>query len=310
MRRLSLAIGTLLWLGATALLLEDAWRQGHLTVSHALMPVLTAGTIGAAVNFHHSLARLRLMSAAGFLLLAALGSLATVYGTMGRQAEARDGRAAAAEAANRTLANGREALQSARRSLADAEAEVARECRSGFGRNCTGWRATADERRAEARRAEAQLSTMSAAPVDARADAAVRLAMLLGASDEAWLRALVAALDPVLLPFFLELGSILFFAAGLPAGDGDSVSEDEGDDSDGERDVGKAEESVEGPWTQERALDDLLTMLRRNVSTDQRLLARRWSRSESCVSKWMRDWEDEGAISRSRDGRSRRPTAA
>lgn len=305
LRRTSLAIGGALWLGATALLLEDAWRSGHLTVSHALMPVLTAGTIGAAVNFHHSLARLRIFSAAGFLLLAALGSLATVYGTMGRQAEARDGRAASAEAANRTLRLREQALGSARKALADAEAEVARECKTGFGRSCAGWRQTADERRAEMRRIEADLSTMSAAPIDARADAAVRLAVLLGVSDEAWLRALVAALDPVLLPAWLELGSIVFFAAGFPAGgDGaprESVSEDERDDSEDEDGVS---------MSREEALGDLRRLIAAGAVTDGRMLARRWNVSETTVSRWQASWQRQGLIGRARDGRSRRPTAA
>lgn len=63
-------------------------------------------------------------------------------------------------------------------------------------------------------------------------------------------RRLLAALDPVLLPLFLELGSILFFAAGLLA-HAESVGGRE-------RAVEKTEENVWGPW----ALEDLLTLSR------------------------------------------------
>src|SRR5262245_4226740 len=103
MRRTSLAIGALLWAGATALLLEDCFRTHAVTVQHLLMPCLTAGTVAAAVLFHHRLRDWSIAGALGFLLLAALGSVATVYSTLGRTAEARDVKALAADGANRTL---------------------------------------------------------------------------------------------------------------------------------------------------------------------------------------------------------------
>src|SRR5215831_13050035 len=71
-----------LWTGATALLLEDVIRSGRLTINGALMPVLTLGTVTAAVFSHRRLAEWRPVSAMLFLLLAILGSLATVYGTL------------------------------------------------------------------------------------------------------------------------------------------------------------------------------------------------------------------------------------
>src|SRR5262245_41668751 len=98
MSKVSLAVGAVLWAGATCLLLEDAWRLGHATASHLMMPVLTSGTVAAAVTAHHRLASLRLLSGAGFLLLALLGSSLTVYSTLGRTAEARDRGIASAEA--------------------------------------------------------------------------------------------------------------------------------------------------------------------------------------------------------------------
>jgi hypothetical protein len=292
MRSTSLAVGALLWGGATALLIEDAWRSGHVSVQHLLMPCLTAGTVVAAVQFHHQLSSRRWMSALAFLALAALGSISTVYSTLGRTAEAHDVRAASAAAANRTLALRQQSLSSAKKELALAEAEVARECRGGFGKNCAGWRATASERRSAADRIEAELASMAAAPADARADAAVRLGKLLGASDEAWLRSLLEALDPVLLPLFLEFGSIVFFAAGWPAAKPrETVSGDE--------------ETVEGPWSQDEALDDLRAMTRRGVSMDQRFLAARWGRSKATISRWMSQWHAEGRVHRVRDGKSK-----
>ena len=95
--------GTLLWTGATALLLEDAWRSGQLSVTNAMMPALTLGTVLAAVFAHRGFSSWRPISGGLFLVLALLGSLATIHGTLGRQAEIRDHKQADALAENRTL---------------------------------------------------------------------------------------------------------------------------------------------------------------------------------------------------------------
>ena len=79
-------IGFSLWTGATALLCEDAYHSGHITVQHALMPVLTASTVAAAVFAHKRLGQWKVFAAFVIALLAVLGSGLTVYGTIGRVA--------------------------------------------------------------------------------------------------------------------------------------------------------------------------------------------------------------------------------
>ena len=54
-----IAAGASLWTGATALLLEDVIRSGRLTVNGALMPMLTLGTVAAAIFSHRRLAEWR-----------------------------------------------------------------------------------------------------------------------------------------------------------------------------------------------------------------------------------------------------------
>src|SRR5688572_16858232 len=132
MHAIAFSIGTALWLGATAMLVEDAFHSGQLTVTHAMQPLLTAGTVAAAVWVH----RARWFAKPGFLTLALLGSLVTVYGTMGRQAESGDGRHAKAAATNAAYS----------RKLADlqhAKAEQARECRV-IGKRCQAWNERVD----------------------------------------------------------------------------------------------------------------------------------------------------------------------
>ena len=83
-------VGSLLWAGASALLCEDAYRTGTWTVAAALQPVLTASAVASAVWVHRSLAEWRPIRAGGFALLAILASLACLWGTMGKLAEAQD----------------------------------------------------------------------------------------------------------------------------------------------------------------------------------------------------------------------------
>jgi hypothetical protein len=177
-------IGVLLWTGATALLLEDVWRGGSLTITHCLMPVLTLGTVAAAIFVHRSLASLRFISAVGFLLLAGLGTVATVYGTLGRQADARDYRLGEAQRVQGERAAKLAELENAKRGQA---AECVR-----IGPRCQQWNVMVDQLTAEV----GQLPVVAADP---RADAVVRLASLAGLPG-ATVRAIVEAVEPVLLP--------------------------------------------------------------------------------------------------------------
>ena len=55
-------LGLSLWAGATAILCEDVFHSGHFSITHALQPVLTAGTVAAAVWVHRADGSLNLPS--------------------------------------------------------------------------------------------------------------------------------------------------------------------------------------------------------------------------------------------------------
>ena len=272
-------VGLLLWIGATALLCEDALRTAHLTINHALQPLLTAGTVAAAVYAHHRIASWRLLSGAAFLALALLGSVATVYGTLSRTATARDAAQADAMASNRQLALKSEALEAAKR-------EAARECKP-IGPRCKDWLARVDALTAE-------MAPLRALAVDPRANVIGSLADLLG-FDGARTKAIVAVLDPVVLPLFLELGSLVFFAVAFPHRRNRLQPTATG---------GNREATVEScaPWTQAAALHDFRHL---GNSGAQWQLASRWGVDKSTVSRWLRQWEGDGLIQRRRDGRQK-----
>jgi hypothetical protein len=135
-----------------------------------------------------------------FLFLALLDSQATVYGTLGRQAEVRDLKQADAMAENRSLSLEDE-------ELVQAKVLAKKECVT-IGPRCQQWHTRVDTLTRE-------MSSLRAIAVDPRADAIQRLATLLGL-DGNHVRAIDQAFDPLVLPPFLEMGSILFFAGAFP----------------------------------------------------------------------------------------------
>jgi hypothetical protein len=283
-----LVIGVLLLVGALALLWDDASHRG-LSIHHWLQPILALGAAASAVYAHHRFASWSILGGLSFASVAALGSLLVVYGTMGRQADARDAKVSVALAANRTLQESKDALEV-------AKADAARECKTGVGKRCETASARVDKLIGDM----AKLRTVNPDP---RADAIGDLAKLLG-FDKTRTVAIVTAIDPIALPTWLELGSIVFLATAFPARKRSrkwrkrwplsTVSME-------------SEESVETldpvSFGRDEALDDFRNM--RSVPS-QKVLANRWGVGEGTVSKWLASWESEGLVGRGpRIGRER-----
>src|SRR5262245_41240032 len=117
MRWVAFAIGFVLWLGATALLTEDAWQHG-LTVNHCLQPLITAATVAFGIFTHKARWHWRPV----FFAMALFGSILTVYGTLGRQAASVD------LAENEALRQNR-ALATMQAELSEAKQGAALECK-------------------------------------------------------------------------------------------------------------------------------------------------------------------------------------
>jgi hypothetical protein len=259
--------GTLLFAGACALLCEDAWH-GSPHLNHLLQPLLMLGTITAGVMAHHRLCEWR-PSGLAFALLALLGSCAVIYATLSRTALARDTAAAVALAENRQLANIGEELVTAR-------GDAARECRSGFGAKCSAAKARIDG-------LVLQMAGLRSVSADPRGDALARLAELVSPGSGPRTRALVAALDPVVLPLFLEAGCILFFAAAFP----------------GRR---KAADACRGA-----GVEQVLTQPSEPTPARPRNVqewAQVWNVHPTTAGRRLKRMEAEGRLQRVRDGRS------
>ena len=278
-----LLVGLALWLSATGLLVEDVWRTGHITTAHMLMPVLTASTAAAGIFAHHRLMDLRLVGAAMFAAVAILGSLLTVYSTLGRQADARDAKISTAIASNRTFELKREALS-------DAKRMHTLEC-GKRGPRCKEW-----EQRVDALTSE--MSGMKVVSVDARADAIVRLAKLFGL-DGVWVGQIVDALDAPSLPLYLELASLIFLAGAFPHSR---------PSRDNRVQTVEVVPVVDATTVQQTSMtrDDALADFRRlKHFGGQHLLAARWNVDRSTASRWLRAWEQDGLIERRREGKAK-----
>jgi hypothetical protein len=179
-----------------------------------------------------------------FLVLAVLGSLACVYGTLGRTSAAGDG-----ERAKR---------QDALQALADARLGAKQEC-TKIGPRCQQWLARID-------------SLKGAGAVDPRSETVAQLATLVGLDGHS-AKALTVAVEPLLLPLFLEFGSICFFAAAFSKRRNSkqllTVAPN-------------PEETVTVSFTRDMALRDFRSL---KDAPAQQFLAQRWGVDKSTVSR-------------------------
>ena len=216
--------------------------------------------------------------------MALIGSLATLYGTMGRQADAQDDKAATIGAANRTYGAKADDLRA-------AKVEQAKECKQ-IGPKCERWNARVDQLTRE-------LGAITVRSTNARADAIGRLATLVGGNGERT-KEIVAVLDPILLPLFLEFGSIVFFAVAFPHRKPAVVNTRVTPAHDGAAEVVQS-------FTREAALADLRRM---RSAGSNKVLAEKWGVHPTTAGRWLAEWQDAGTVERRRDGKVMKAIAA
>lgn len=215
-RALAIVAGGLFALGTLGILLEDViLHSAPFTLKHALTVVVVAGTImvghlaaGARSAKHWS-------AVAGFGVLFLSGTLLTVYSSVGRQAEHTMVASAEVQAAELARARASKGLSEAETMLADAQRELARECKTGKGRKCEGIKATVDVYDAAVRGHKAELERLGPAKVAVpEAKRAGELAAVFGA-DPVKVEAAMVLLIPFLTTLFLELGAIICLGYGF-----------------------------------------------------------------------------------------------
>ena len=322
-RALAIAAGAAFTFGGLRIILGDALTDpSRWTTSVQLTVLMVFGTI-AAGHLMRDAGKARHWGATlGFLMLFLAGTGLVVFNSVGRQAETTMLTASQADAAAERRVAVKAALAVAEERLADAQANLARECKSGRGPRCQGIEATISVYEAAVRGHVADLEKIGPArPVNAKAAEGAKIAALLGA-DEAKAKAALMLVEPFLWTLFFEVGSIVsldFAFRHRPA-----------TRATGRKPVNPSIQSDfctkpgGGTWGNpgndggKRVLsrsEALLDLTRRLASGEtvaaQDELAAAWGVDKSTVSKWLKRWRADKRIpAAQRVGRCHRLVAA
>lgn len=215
-RALAIVAGALFALGTLGILLEDVvLHDAPMTLKHWITVVVIAGTIMVGHQVHkawHSGVR---VSAVGFAVLFLVGTLLTVYASVGRQAEHTMVASAEVEAAAQARQRATVGLTEAEAMLAESQRKLAKECASGKGRKCDGIAATVSVYEAAVKGHKAELERLGPAKVATpEAKRAGEIAAVFG-FDPVKVEAAMILVIPFLTTVFLELGAIICLGYGF-----------------------------------------------------------------------------------------------
>ena len=208
-RGLSILAGVAFTAGALYILLEDAVKNQHWTMAHALTVLTVFGTIASGHLGSKALRHLHLFAAAGFTLLFLAGTVLTVMNSVGRQAEASDTSLLSVEDRNSKRIEAKDALASAEKMLDEERASLARECQSGEGKRCKGIAASVAVYEAAVQGHKGELKDLgSPEPVAPEAEKMAEILALFGA-NKTTAKAVLMLIKPFLYTLFFEIGSIV-----------------------------------------------------------------------------------------------------
>lgn len=209
-RALAILAGVAFTYGGLRIILGDQLTDpAQWTTPVQLTVLMVFGTIAAGHLMRDAAAAKRIAATAGFLVLFLAGTGLVVFNSIGRQAESSMlTESQADDAAERRIAV-KASLSRAEAMLAEAQANLARECKSGRGKRCEGIEATIGVYSAAVKGHTADLEKIGAPkPVHAKATQGAKIAALFGA-DEAKAKAGLLLLEPFLWTLFFEWGSIV-----------------------------------------------------------------------------------------------------
>lgn len=209
-RAVALVAGVIATGLALGVLLDDVlFGTAKFALSHAVtigvvaLAILALHLIGEAWNARHWL------GVAGFAVLFVAATGLVVYKSTGRQAEHTFVSQAEADVAAERRTAAKAAIARAEAMLADAQRDLARECKSGRGKRCQGVEATLSVYEAAITGHRADLERLGPPrPVAPEAENFAAIASVFGA-DKAKVKAASVLIVPFLQTALLEFGSII-----------------------------------------------------------------------------------------------------
>lgn len=213
---LAIATGCVFLSGTAVLIFSDVLHGATLTEKHYISAVIIAGTMLVGHLSWDAWRGKKRPSSVAFGFLFAIGTALVVLSSAGRQGESlalTEAQAAAAEDARRDAKTG---LKRAQAMLAEAQASLASECRSGRGKRCDGIQRTIDVYEAAARGEQSKLDQIGPAKLVAPDEEKLAevVATIFGASKDR-VKAIAVLLKPFGISLFLEFGAIVSFGFGF-----------------------------------------------------------------------------------------------
>lgn len=208
-RRVARAITAALWIvGSAYLIRSELAAPSPDPVVVVATPVIWLVVIALPILVGPAIRSRQYVAAALLIVAAMVGSAYTLSGTIARQSEARDARVARAA----VEAGERRAAESARTEavamLAGAQSDLARECRSGAGKRCSGIKATIAVYEAAVAGHDAKLASLKVeSPAAGESRIAAAIAIVAGGTATDYAEA-VALFLPALLGITLEIGAL------------------------------------------------------------------------------------------------------
>jgi hypothetical protein len=207
--------------GSLMILLGDQlWQPATWQDHHWLTILMVGGTI-AVGKLTHKAWPSRKLSSIGFGVMFLVGTLLTVYNSVGRQAETTDAKQLTAEQTNAAIAAKSAELQQAGDRLIKAHKKVELQINGGVDEEtgakvkkgcfdvCEGWKQQRRDITVVVKTLEAELAALGPKkPVNAKAEKFAEIAALFG-FDKAKAKAAFALLEPFLFTLFFEFGSII-----------------------------------------------------------------------------------------------------
>ena len=214
-RWLAQATGAAASVGALYILLKDDVLAGKWSDAYILVPIMVGIAIAAGHLAWAALASRKYLSALGFALAFGLGSLLTVYTSVGKQAAHSDAVTLAATASNDLRRSKEEELSRARQRLSDAQQSADRERGTACGRKCLDWEMRAREVASHIQTLESELRAMAPVPVAPTATRFSRLVAALTGADPEKVKAMIVLFEPFGFALLFEATAIVALGYGF-----------------------------------------------------------------------------------------------
>lgn len=215
----AIGLGVLFAAGTTYVLTEDLWHGARFTTAHLMTVLAIVGTIAAAHGAWPRLLRGEILAAVALGLIFVGGTFVIVTSSAGRNAEVQASKNTAIKQRNIERADMDTQVTEARNRLRQAEIDRARECATGRGPRCEGWRTTVEAHASHVALLEARRHIMGGVEREnaGYAHAAAVYGALTGQDPAAVERFLTLAM-PFALVLLCEFGTVVFLGLGLGHG--------------------------------------------------------------------------------------------